>query len=162
MTYDATMEFVGDPTPDRAEQVVGQLADFDAAVSSSEAGDLLVSITLEASSLAIATHLALGLAREFELELRRLEVLSTADSDRRRSIGALDDVMSVGEAAEVLGVSTQAIRQRLEARTLAGRKAGHAWHISRDAVEAAKTRQDEGTRVRRPRRTSSDFSSRDV
>ena len=38
---------------------------------------------------------------------------------------------------------------RLEAGTLAGRKAGRAWHVSRESVLAAKARQRSGTRIRR-------------
>ena len=64
-------------------------------------------------------------------------------------LGDLDDVVSVAEAAAELGVSAQAVRQRLESGTLAGRKAGRAWHVSREAVLAAKARQMAGIRIRR-------------
>lgn len=42
-------------------------------------------------------------------------VLSPADFDRRPGLGDLDDVVSIAEAAVELGVSTQAVRRRIEA-----------------------------------------------
>lgn len=149
MKFNATMEFNTVLTPETADQVVDRLADFAAAAETSEAGNLQVTITLEADSVQTAAHLALGLAREGNLELLRIEVLSTNAFDRRIGLGDLHDVISVKEAAVELGVSPQAIRQRLEADTLAGRKAGRTWHVSREAVYAAKARQRTGTRVRR-------------
>ncbi len=78
-----------------------------------------------------------------------IEVLPTAAYDARLGMAGLQEVLSVGETATELGISEQAVRQRLDAGTLAGRKAGRAWHIPREAVEAAKTRQQTRTRVRR-------------
>lgn len=155
MLFNVTLEISGTPTPESADRIVDQLSDFAAAVSTSEPGDMLVTITFEAPSVAAAAHLALGLAQDFKLgELRRLEVLSTAAFDRRLGLADLEDVVSVGEAAAELGVSTQAVRQRLEAGTLAGRKAGRSWHVSREAVVAAKARQQAGKRIRRAGSTS--------
>lgn len=153
MKFNATIEVAGTANAETADQVVDQLSEFSAAVATSDAGDTVVTVTLEAASVAGATHLALGIARELELELRRIEVLSTADFDRRLGLDDLDDVVSVSEAAAELGVSTQAVRQRLEAGTLTGRKAGRVWHVSREAVTAAKARQRAGTRIRRSRRS---------
>ena len=78
-----------------------------------------------------------------------LEVLPTLEYDARLGMAGLQEVLSVGETAAELGISEQAVRQRLDNGTLAGRKAGRAWHIPREAVEAAKTRQQTGTRIRR-------------
>lgn len=151
MKFNATMEFDVDLTAELAHQVVDLLADFAAATETSEAGRLQLTITLDADSVPAATRLALGLARQLGPALLRIEVLSSVDFDRRVGLGDLDDVVSVAEAATELGVSTQAIRQRLEAGTLTGRKAGRAWHVSREAVLAAKARQRSGKRIRRTR-----------
>ena len=139
MTFIATLEFDATRTPEVADRIVDQLSDFAAALSTSDTGGTLVRITVDAPSVAIAAQITLGLARDVQFQLRRIEVLSTADFDRRLHIGPLDDVVS-GKAAAALGVSTQAIRQRLEAGTLTGRKAGRTWHVSRAAVAAAQAR----------------------
>lgn len=149
MKFNATMEFDVSVTAELADQVVDQLASWAAAAETAPSGYLQVTITLDADSVAAATRLTLGLAGELDFSLSRVEVLSTTDFDRRLGLGDLDDVVSVAEAASELGVSAQAIRQRLEAGTLAGRKAGRAWHVSRGAVLAAKARQRSGTRIRR-------------
>ena len=149
MQFNATMEFDIPVTAERADQIVDRLADFAAAVEATAAGHLLVTITLDADTVTAATRLALGLAGDLAFPLTRVEVLSTADFDRRLGAADLDDVISVAEAANELGVSSQAIRQRLEAGTLAGRKAGRTWHVSREGVLAAIARQRSGTRIRR-------------
>lgn len=149
MKFNASMEFDVSVTAELADQVVDRLASWAAAAETTTSGHLQVTLTLDADSVAAATRLALGLVAELDFPLTRVEVLSTADFDRRLGLGDLDDVVSVAEAAAELGVSAQAIRQRLEAGTLAGRKAGRAWHVSREAVLAAKARQMSGTRIRR-------------
>lgn len=149
MKFNACLEFDVSVTAELADQVVDRLANWAAAVETATSGQLRVTITLDADSVAAAARLALGLVAELDFPLTRVEVLSTADFDRRLGLGDLDDVVSVAEAAAELGVSAQAVRQRLEAGTLAGRKAGRAWHVSREAVLAAKARQMAGTRIRR-------------
>ncbi len=176
MDYNATLELDVRPDPDLTEQLVDQLAAFAAAAAPTDAGRLTLTVTITASSVRQAAQLAVALVDRALRDLSNpdlstpdpdlptpvlsslvagedlvvgLEVLPTAVYDARLGMAGLQEVLSVGETATELGISEQAVRQRLDAGTLAGRKAGRAWHIPREAVEAAKTRQQTRTRVRR-------------
>jgi len=152
MMYNAIVELDGARTPESADVIVDHLSEFDTAVAVSTSGNMILMIALDAPSVAAATRSALGLALDFQLGgLRRLEVLSQEDYRRRVGVADLEDGLNVREAAAELGVSTQAVRQRLKAGTLTGRKDGRTWHVSRAAVAAAKARQQAGARIRRIR-----------
>lgn len=149
MEFNATVELAVQPDPELADRVVDQLADFAAAASPTDRGRLAVTLTLAAASVQQAALLALSLAANLQLaDPVALEILPTADFDRRLGLESLEEVLTVNEAAAQLGISRQAVLQRLDAGTLVGRKAGRSWHIPRGAVEAARTRQETGTRVR--------------
>ncbi len=57
------------------------------------------------------------------------------DATRRDATGG-DLVVSVADAAELLGISTGAVRKRLERGQLAGRKVGGQWQVILTGVDA--------------------------
>ncbi|MFG1847760.1 helix-turn-helix domain-containing protein [Micromonospora carbonacea] len=50
----------------------------------------------------------------------------------------IPDLVSLQEAAEILGISKQAVHKRVEAAQLVGARVGTAWVFRRAVVEAAR------------------------
>ncbi|WP_431895898.1 helix-turn-helix domain-containing protein [Micromonospora haikouensis] len=51
----------------------------------------------------------------------------------------IPDLVSLQEAADILGISKQAVHKRVEAAQLLGARVGNAWVFRRAVVEAART-----------------------
>ncbi|MEV4521495.1 helix-turn-helix domain-containing protein [Micromonospora tulbaghiae] len=51
----------------------------------------------------------------------------------------IPDLLSLQEAADLLGISKQAVHKRAERGQLLGARAGNAWVFRRAVVEAART-----------------------
>jgi excisionase family DNA binding protein len=70
-----------------------------------------------------------------------LSVLPTEEHERRTATVHLAVVVSVPEAAAMLGVGQQRVRQLLDRGKLAGKRVGRDWVVSRAAVEERKAAQ---------------------
>ena len=70
--------------------------------------------------------------------MRLFEVLTTADFDRRLGVDVtqIPELVSVTEAAAALGVTRQAVLQRIESGSLPATRIGTAWAVPRSAVNA--------------------------
>lgn len=148
INYNAILELAVRLEPELADQLVDRFVDHAASVSPDSHGQVVITLTVAADSARHAVLQVLALVGDVA-PLVAIEVLPTSAYDNRLGLGDLEEVLSVSETAEELQISAQAVRQRLEAGTLAGRKAGRNWHIPRQTVEAAKVRQQKGTRTRR-------------
>ena len=71
-----------------------------------------------------------------------LSVLPTEEHERRTATVHLAVVVSVPEAAAMLGVGQQRVRQLLDRGKLSGRRVGRDWVVSRTSVEERKAAQD--------------------
>jgi excisionase family DNA binding protein len=71
-----------------------------------------------------------------------LSVLPTEEHERRTATVHLAVVVSVPEAANILGVGQQRVRQLLDRGKLSGRRVGRDWVVSRASVEERKAEQD--------------------
>lgn len=120
-SWNATMATGHPHTEQAADEVIDALIDFHPATSTSPAGAMNVTITLEAESLAAATRIALTLLPQ----ARAITVLSTADFDAAAE--QIPELLSVAQAAAQLGTTTQNIRDRLARGTLPGRRIGRDW-----------------------------------
>ena len=91
-------------------------------------------ITLPAASLSQAITTIRAVAAPLGV-LHGLEIVPTAAWDRRlgRTTNE-DDLIGVTEAAGALGVTPQAVRERLAAGTLPGRKIGRNWALPASAL----------------------------
>ena len=91
-------------------------------------------ITLPAASLSQAITTVRAVAAPLGV-LYGLEIVPTAAWDRRlgRTTNG-DDLIGVTEAAGVLRVTPQAVRERLAAGTLPGRKIGRNWALPASAL----------------------------
>lgn len=121
-----------------AERVVDALAGYGPAVSRGPTGCAEVIITVPATDLRQAFITACALARDAtESEVVAAEVMTTAEWDRRHGLEPLPELLSVTQVADALGVSRQAVLQRLESGSLSGVKVGNAWVIQAPVVTAA-------------------------
>lgn len=129
--YNATIEL--DTRDNVDEQLLDALTEYHPATGRGPRGRVQVIITLPATSLAQAASTALAVVGAAGVApTLSLEVLPTVEYDRRHGLQPLPELVSVTQAAEIAGVSRQAILQRLESGSLAGAKIGNAWVVQRD------------------------------
>ena len=135
MDYNATLTIhVHKPAieSDDIDNLMEALADYHPAVGDAPAcpGAINAVITLPAHTLAQAVSTAAALAAQVG-DLVGIEVIPTRMWDRRGGL-KIDDVEFVGvsEAAIRLGITPQAVRDRIASGRLSGRKVGRNWVVS--------------------------------
>ncbi|PHP52606.1 helix-turn-helix domain-containing protein [Actinomyces ruminis] len=136
MEYNATITIraKGDDVDDA---LVDALRDYHPAVSPSplaeDAWDAVITFDAETLGQALTTARAIG---EHLGGMIGLEVVPTTAWDRRadQDVRSDDDLVGVTDAASRLGVTPQAIRERLATGTLPGRKIGREWVIPARAL----------------------------
>ncbi|MCB7135219.1 helix-turn-helix domain-containing protein [Cellulosimicrobium marinum] len=143
--YNARIEWRTRTTDDdpRVDELVGALIDYRPAVSRSERGWINADITLPAENLRQALSTALAIATTAgttvlaDAEPLVLEVMPTTEFDQRNGIAPVPGLVSVTDAAAQLGISRQAVLQRLKSGSLAGSKVGKTWVVQAASVAAA-------------------------
>jgi excisionase family DNA binding protein len=139
--YNARIEYATRDGDD--DDLIDALAGYHPAIARAPRGWVEAIITLPAETLRQATTTALAIAEVAGraalagAEVLALEVLPTDEFDARNGLAPMPALMSVTEAAAELGVSRQAVLQRLEAGSLPGTKVGNAWVVQAAAVHAA-------------------------
>lgn len=123
---------------DLADKIFDDLAACSPAISISERGWLEITITLPAESLIDATATALKVVNvATKSDPVSIAVTTTDEFDRRVGlVPRVPDLVSVTEAAEILGVSRQAVMDRINRKTLQARKVGREYVIHRAALSA--------------------------
>ncbi|KQP81550.1 helix-turn-helix domain-containing protein [Aeromicrobium sp. Leaf291] len=122
---------------DVSEAALDKLLDtFDGlhpAATTSARGWITVILTVEAPNLQVAVASALGLA---PVPAVSVTGMTTREYDRRvdQEVPAMPELLSLTEAAERLGVSRQAVHQRIESGSLPAAKVGNGWAIAAAAV----------------------------
>lgn len=138
--YNATIDVARKATKDDSDlvdQVIDKLASYHPAIGGTPRGWLSAIISLPAESLAQASSTALAVVEAaFGAPAVSLEVMTSAEFDIRQGWEPTPDLVSVAEAAELLGVSRQRVLQRIEAKTLPATQVGKSWVIPRSAVTA--------------------------
>lgn len=139
MDYNATLTITpSSPVEDdeAVDVLMEAFADYHPAVGDAPAspGALQAVVTVPAHTLAQAVATATALAAQVG-DLEGIEVIPTQVWDRRAGL-KIDDVelVSVTEAATILGLTSQAIRDRIAAGTLPGRKIGRNWLVPTAAL----------------------------
>lgn len=141
MYYNVTVELDGKHDPEGlAEELYGtEVADaFHLAIHRSSSGNrVALTLTLREAQVHSAVYEALAITREaWGLTPYAVSALPTDEYDRRADLGIdAPSMVSVPDAAALLGVSPQRVRQLLAADQLAGRKVGRDWLVSRAAVQ---------------------------
>ncbi|MCV2396182.1 helix-turn-helix domain-containing protein [Actinotalea sp. M2MS4P-6] len=110
------------------------LAELHAVAAGTCYGTLELILTLPAEDLRQAASLGWSVVKAAGHEPQALTVMTIADFDLR---WGLDEpaTITVREAAELLGVSPQAVRQRLDSGSLPGERRGRDWHLPKRAIE---------------------------
>ena len=139
MDYNATLTIHANKPAtenDDLDDVMETFAAYHPAVGDAPAspGAIEAVITLPAHTLAQAVATATALASQVG-DLEGIEVIPTHVWDRREGL-KIDDVelVSVTEAANHLGLTSQGVRDRIAAGTLPGRKIGRNWLVPATAL----------------------------
>jgi len=135
-TFNARIEWksrLGADSLDLVDDLMTALDQWHPAIGASLRGFTEAIITLEAENIrqAISTAgvIASDTAHTAGGEVLAIEVMPTVEFDTRDNLVPLPDMVSVTEAAEMLGITVQAVRQRLESGSLTGVKVGATWVI---------------------------------
>jgi excisionase family DNA binding protein len=141
--YTATVEVARKVDPyavevDAFDDIMDALSGFHAAVSVSPRGWLTATVTLPADSLAQATTTAAALVeRAADAAALAAQVMTTREHDARQGWEPVPELLSVSEAADKLGVSRQAVLDRIKRHTLPASKIGRDYAIPAGAVKQA-------------------------
>lgn len=129
-SYNATITI---PTPDDTTitTLFTTLADYHPAITTTNADHHLV-ITYPAENTLHATNTALALICEHALDCHALTIETTSHYDN--TLPPIPPLLSVTEAAHLLGITRQAILQRINTHTLPATKVGDTWVIARAAI----------------------------
>lgn len=121
------------------DRTIDALRGFSPAVSRGLHGGATVDFTITAADVRQAATIALSLASDIAqgADVVGLELLTTAEFDRRAG-AHLPALLSVSEAAQRLGVTRQAVLQRIDSGSLPATKVGSAWVIPEGAVPAVR------------------------
>jgi excisionase family DNA binding protein len=139
--YNARIEYATREPVD--DHLIHALVDHHPATGRSARGWVEATISLPAESLRQATVTALALAEAaLAAEVLALEVLPTVEFDARLGATPLPELLTVSQVAEKLGVSRQAVLQRLESGSLPGQKLGNAWAVPADAALSPQERRE--------------------
>lgn len=139
MDYNAVLEVVpavGGDDAEVADFLMEGLIEHHPAVAPAPAmpGAWQAIVTIPAHTLGQAVATARALARPLG-ELEGLEVLPTEVWDRRAGLEIDDvDLVGIAEAADLLGLTPQGVRDRIAAGSLPGRKIGRNWAVPRAAL----------------------------
>jgi excisionase family DNA binding protein len=142
--YSADIEFdTTTANPDDYIALTEKLADYHPAAGPSPRGWLSVQISLPAESLPQATQTALALANAAlpGVAVIAIQMMPEAEFDARQGFQTIPDLLSVSEAAEVLGVSRTRVQQLVDDHKLQSQRVGNAIVLTRASVEA---RRDSG------------------
>lgn len=123
-------------TETRTDSILDALAPYSPAIAADATGLAEVVITFPADNLAQAVRTAVGLLDP--LHPIGLEVVLTSLWDKRSEAIPVPDLLSVSEVADRLGVSRQAVLQRIESGSLPATRIGNRlWAIPAGSVPAA-------------------------
>ncbi|MEO6116026.1 MAG: helix-turn-helix domain-containing protein [Pseudolysinimonas sp.] len=143
MEFNARLEYRLEATEEKADQLVTDLAGFSPAAGPADNGMLEVWITIQATNLRQAVDVGLALAgKASTAELNAIEVLPTADYDRRVGLVPMPELIGTDDAAELLGISRSAVDKQIRTGKLRGQRVGERTVVlARADVVAAAARK---------------------
>lgn len=138
--YNVRVEF------DTRDPIDGELLDALAAYSPVTAraatGNVEAILTIPAADFVQACQTTIALtAQAVRTPVLAIEIMRTEEFDRRVGLEPMPELVSVSEAARILGVSRQAILQRIDSGSLPASRIGAAWVLQRPAVEQLRAGQ---------------------
>lgn len=139
--YNITIE-VNDATPlaaDDVDRITDELESFTPALSNSVRGYRSATVTVPGATLRQAVTAALAVVEAaLGAEAVAIDALTEQEFDVRQGWAPVPDLVSVAEAAELLGVTKQRVQQRINDHTLPATRVGSTYVLPRSAVEAAR------------------------
>lgn len=124
-----------DVTEDQAEQLLTSLQQLHPAVGNSARGWLEVTITIPAEHVGQAVTLAIAAIEQAAGHPTiAVTAMTEEEADAREGFETLPDLVTVTEAAQILGVSRQAVLDRISRHTLPATKIGRDYAIARGAL----------------------------
>lgn len=137
-SYTAQIELeTSDTSGDALDELMSAFAPWHPAIGLSETGWIEIAITLPADDIRQAGATATALvASATDIPVRSFTISTSEDFDARATSTAIPDLVSVTEAAAVLGLSRQRVLQMLASHALRGRQVGSTWVIPRGALDS--------------------------
>ena len=123
-----------DPAADASDAVLDALVDYHPALSVSPRGWWSVTITLPAESLRQAITTGLAVVEEAAGVAVSVTAMTTDEFDLRAGLEPTSESVTVAEAAELLGVTRQAVLAKIKRGTLPGVKVGRDYVLPRQAL----------------------------
>ena len=135
---------------DLVDELMSSLEQYHPAVGTSPRGWLEVRISLPAESLAQACVTATALVETFTgAAAIAAEVMTETEFDARQGFASEPELISAGQAAKILGVSTERVRQLAVAHRIQSVPVGGRRNYVRSSVEALATKDRPGGRPRK-------------
>ena len=126
---------------EKVDSLMDALEPWHPAIGASVRGFTEAVVTLPAESIRQAISAANAIAAEACAEaggnVLAIEVMPTMEFDTRDTLSPMPDLLSVTQASTRLGISPQAVRQRLETGSLIGAKVGSTWVIPTEHLVTA-------------------------
>jgi len=122
--YNIRLEYQMPPTEESGDVLVDTFKTFHPSAGPAGNGNIDVWLTLPGVDAYHVVEIATALAAKVQRPLIALEVLPTADFDRRSGLTPVPELIGADEAAEMLGISRQAISKKVAAGTLPAHRVG--------------------------------------
>ena len=121
------------------EAILASLASYRPTLERGPRGHVVVALTVPADDVVQAVQTAVAVtSRAVDLPVLSVEALPAEESARRAGLDPVPRLLSVSETATDLGVSRQAVLQRIESGSLPATRVGSAWAIPAVAVEQSR------------------------
>ena len=122
---------------DATDTIIDSLPGYSAAIAQSEHGWMEITLTIAADHLRQAVHMAAVLIDSAtDADLISIQAMATDEWDKRQGLEPMPELVSVTQAAEILGVTRQAVMDRINRKTLPASKVGREYVIQRAVLNA--------------------------
>lgn len=126
------------PATDRIDDLLDRLARYHPTLTSGHRGRLVVMVSLPAEHVAQAVTTAVAVVEAAAgAATVAVEAMASDEFDARQGWTPLPELITVTEAAQMLGVTRQAVLDRIRRHTLPAEKVGRDYAIPRQALDEA-------------------------
>ncbi|MEP7765524.1 helix-turn-helix domain-containing protein [Sanguibacter sp. 25GB23B1] len=131
-----------DTREDVDARILAALGSYAATTSRGPRGHVVVAITVPADTVVQAVQTAVAVvAQASDAPVLAVEALPAEESAKRAGLTPVPRLLSVSEAAAELGVSRQAVLQRIDSGSLPAVRIGSTWAVPASALLAARPAQ---------------------
>lgn len=137
-SYTAIIEVTGKPIDsDETDELIDKLSSYHPSISESPRRNPQITITLDAEKMAAASQAALAVVEDaIERVIVSHRIMMTTLFDKTSGSLDLPPLVSVAQAAEMLGRTPQAVQKRINSGALPATQVGRSWVIPAAAVES--------------------------